>query len=353
MVDVKKHIPLQIKRFVKRALSPSKLERFNEYQDKKKIIVGLAADYGNLGDVAISYAQYVFLKENFPNYVVIDMPISKNTIEIKALRSIVNDDDIVTTVGGGNLTDKYQDIENLRLMWVKNFPNNKFISFPQTIDFSQTTQGVKSFIRSKESYEKHKNIHIVARETYSYEFMFRKLNCSTYLCPDIVLSLDKSKPEQKREGILCCIRDDQESILTQSKRLNLLSEIAKCRDENIVLYDTHINKKELSWDDRVFEIEKIWSEFRARKLVITDRLHGMIFSVITKTPCIVLINNNHKIYQTYEDWLKPLKHISLIKEPRKSLILAEVEKLININQSEIVLPDISEHYNLLKNIIGI
>lgn len=49
-------------------------------------------------------------------------------------------------------------------------------------------------------------------------------------------------------------------------------------------------------------------EFASAKLVITDRLHGMIFAALTQTPCIVLGNYNHKVKGTYE-WLQELPYI--------------------------------------------
>lgn len=56
-------------------------KKTNEYSNldksKQKIVVALAADYGNLGDVAITFAQTQFLKKQFPEAEVIDFPISK------------------------------------------------------------------------------------------------------------------------------------------------------------------------------------------------------------------------------------------------------------------------------------
>ena len=43
-------------------------------------------------------------------------------------------------------------------------------------------------------------------------------------------------------------------------------------------------------------------EFSKCKLIITDRLHGMIFSFITNTPCIALPNSNGKIKGVYK-WI--------------------------------------------------
>ena len=43
----------------------------------KKIFIFLAADYGNLGDVAITYAQKMYLQNLFPKYQVIEIPLKE------------------------------------------------------------------------------------------------------------------------------------------------------------------------------------------------------------------------------------------------------------------------------------
>ena len=45
------------------------------------------------------------------------------------------------------------------------------------------------------------------------------------------------------------------------------------------------------------------NKFRQAKFAITDRLHGMIFSIITGTPCIVFGNYNHKLKSVFSSWL--------------------------------------------------
>ena len=49
-------------------------------------------------------------------------------------------------------------------------------------------------------------------------------------------------------------------------------------------------------------------ELASARLVITDRLHGMVFAAITGTPCIVFSNYNHKVKGTYE-WIRYLPYI--------------------------------------------
>ncbi|MDK8210749.1 polysaccharide pyruvyl transferase family protein, partial [Bacillus subtilis] len=71
----------------------------------------------------------------------------------------------------------------------------------------------------------------------------------------------------------------------------------------------------------------IWSKFKAAEVVLTDRLHGMIFCAITRTPCIVFNNYNHKIESSYNDWLKDLKYIKFINTSEMTSF-EEVNKII-------------------------
>ncbi|GAD90079.1 hypothetical protein VHA01S_032_00290 [Vibrio halioticoli NBRC 102217] len=342
-MNFKKYIPLEAKRYLKSYIDIHNMT--GDLTAKNKVFVVLAADYGNLGDVAITFAQSKFLNDNLKNYEVIDVPISRNLTNIRKVKNIINKNDIITIVGGGNLTDNYQSIEDCRLKWVKAFPKNKIVSFPQTIDFSGSTSGNKSFNRSKKIYEAHNNLVMFARERISFDFMKSHLDVEVKLCPDIVLSLDKRDSTFARNGVLTCIRDDDESALTKEYRQSLLREL-KVKFKDVTFSDTHIGEATLNVKERKIELEKIWNEFSGSKLVVTDRLHGMIFSVITGTPCIVLENNNHKIKQTYLNWLSDLGYIKLVCPESIKYIISEIDQLINAKISTVK----SFNHSTLKNI---
>ena len=320
--------------------------------EKNNIYVVLAADYGNLGDVAISYAQYCFLKNNFTEYNVVDVPISRNIKNIRTIKKQIKKGDIITIVGGGNLTDKYQDIENCRLAWVKAFPRNKIISFPQTIDFGKSEISKSSFNKSKTVYEAHSDFHIFAREKISFDTMKKTLDTNVYLCPDIVLSQNQSEPSFDRHGVVCCIRDDSESIFDDAERLGLIESIQKTFSDEVTFSDTHIGRGNLSWEERNDELDKIWTNFKRCEVVVTDRLHGMIFSVITKTPCVVLLNNNHKIIQTYKDWLANLEHIILLEKPDIESVNESINKLRLVSDNCVQLPELKNKHALLTSVIN-
>ena len=132
-----------------------------------------------------------------------------------------------------------------------------------------------------------------------------------FLTPDIVLSLDKSQPQITRNGITLSLRADDEKLLTSEQNESLINW-AKETFSNVSFYDTHINKGNLSEQQLDEELNKIWNQYKSSELVITDRLHGMIFSYITNTPCLVFLNNNHKISASYE-WIEEQAPVILIK----------------------------------------
>jgi len=280
---------------------------------KKKVFLFLAADYGNLGDVAITYAQSYFLSENLPDYEVVDVPISKTLEGIVEIKKIINEEDIVTIVGGGNFGDLYPQIEHYRQLVISNFKNNKIVTFPQTIDFSSTKQGKIELQKAQKIYGNHNNLTLTAREEISFKKMkdFFPKN-KVVLSPDIVMCLNESNGSDERKGALICLRNDGEKLLKQHEEKELL-EIINSNFDKVSAYDTHINRSKLSFAERNEELQKIWTAFKNSEVVITDRLHGMIFCHITNTPCIVFQNNNHKIKGCYQ-WIKASKNINFIED---------------------------------------
>ena len=65
----------------------------------------------------------------------------------------------------------YQRYEAIRRMIIKNFPNNKIIIFPQTIDYGKTRYGDREFKRAKEIYNNHKNLFFaISNSLFSMTF---------------------------------------------------------------------------------------------------------------------------------------------------------------------------------------
>ena len=194
------------------------------YQERRHVFVALAADYGNLGDLAITYAQIKFLKGAFPDSLIEPIPISRTLSAIKQLRQVIRDEDIITLVGGGNTGDMYDDIQYLRELYIANFSRNRIISFPQTIAFSESAYGRWAARRASRVYASHPDLTIMARDSSSYQRATSIFcSCRVVLAPDVVLTLDEVAPAGTREGVLLALRSDLERGLSSEDQQSVLS----------------------------------------------------------------------------------------------------------------------------------
>ena len=281
-------------------------------KDRKKIVLLEMPTYSNLGDQAIALAETKFFEEKFEDCFLIEISVTKYTWYKKALKRIINKNDLIALVGGGNFGDEYSEIENQRLDIIKSFSNAKIVIFPQTIFYSNTENGKNSLRMMKNAIDNHKNLLLITREQCSYDFAISNFSANVELYPDIVLFLhNKIDADVSRETkCLLCLRDDVEKKVSIDSEIQ--NEISNCFD--FVSFTDTICKERFSVEKREFILNKKWREFYSSQLVVTDRLHGMIFSVITNTPCIALPNYNYKIRSFYQTWLKNIELIQFAND---------------------------------------
>ncbi|WP_340020840.1 polysaccharide pyruvyl transferase family protein [Paenibacillus sp. FSL K6-1096] len=299
----------------------------NAYKGKTKAIYVVGSpEHDNLGDHAITYAQMNFLRKAFPDYTLIEIVANRLMHNMKCLEEFCTPEDIFVLQGGGNFGIEYFREEEVRRKIISEFPNNKIIVFPQTIYFGDTELGRAEFKKTQDLYGSHKDLTLVAREATSYEIMkagFR--NNAVLLTPDIVMSLDITDPPKERHGALLCIRADKESIFGDQDKRTIEAYTAK-HYSSITFTDTCIERP-VSVQDRDMELNTLWDQFKGAEVVITDRLHGMIFAAITSTPCIALGNYNYKVVGSYE-WIKHLGFVKFTNElDRIPELLEELRQL--------------------------
>ncbi|MCF7623647.1 MULTISPECIES: polysaccharide pyruvyl transferase family protein [Bacillaceae] len=352
--QVKQYIKYGFLKKIKLYFSNNK-SQYNElehFKDKKKVFVMQTPTHGNLGDQAIAYAQKQFFTNNFKDYEYVEVPFEEVFLKAKNIRKIINPSDLIVIHGGGNMGDMYLYEELTRRFIVNYFKNVKIISFPQTISFSNTLFGDFGLRGTKKVYKSNENFFIVARETKSYEIMKKEFGKEkVILTPDIVLSLSEIG-ENNRKGIVTCFRNDIERIIDNNVK-EILLNVIKEKYHNLIITDTVVNHN-IPISNRDEELRKIWNTFRNAEVVLTDRLHGMIFCAITRTPCIVVNNFNHKIEYSYKNWLSNLDYIKFVDKFDVENIINHIEDLkrINLNNSlknEIKFEEFSSLIDLINN----
>ena len=272
----------------------------------KRLVLFELPCFDNLGDHAIAYADKLFLErfiEKNPEYqlFVIDGWDVPNAVE--GLKSCVQASDIMLCQGGGNMGNLYEFAEVMRHKVLKAFPDNKIIIFPQTLYFTKDAEGQVAYKKYRKIYNTPKQLTIFARDAHTYELMKDFCNADIVKMTDMVASVDASEyASDNREGMVLCLRSDVESSLDAEGKKYLYSLCRKYSDK-VLVTDT-VTRTEISQNTRMAALESKWRTFGKARLVVTDRLHGMIFCLITKTPCIVLGNNHHKVRETYNTLAK-------------------------------------------------
>lgn len=281
---------------------------------RNKAVLMLTPLHGNIGDQAITLGEFEYFDSNFHNLKVIEIPsdfISSRFWSDAVLKTVIRKDDLVLINGGGFMGTLWIAEEQRIRKILTALSDRKIVIMPQTIFYDDDENGQKELKISQEVYSQCKNLSIFLREKYSYEFCQKYFpEIPSYLVPDMVLQLAKYQGEsQKRNGILLCLRSDKEKTQNADKEIKQALEYLH---EDFIQTDTVINHP-VSQKQRKIEVDKKLEEFASAKLIVTDRLHGMILAAIAQTPCIVILSKSHKVKGVYE-WIKDFDYIELVED---------------------------------------
>ncbi len=303
---------------------------------------GGSPDHKNLGDSAIVIAELEFIKEFDKNCVGVTWDELYGYYG-RAVRKIMMPWDIRCLHGGGNMGDAWFNEELYRRRFIEENRKYKIFIFPQTIYYSKTENGIKQQNASIPFYN-HPNITIVAREKTSYDIMKNLYpKAKILLTPDIVLSLPAQNFNLNRTGALLCVRRDKEKKITFENEEKLITALSE-NGLNVGITDTVIKHKVTKENRKQLVMDKL-QELAGSQIVITDRLHGMVFCALTGTPCIVLSNYNHKVKGTY-DWISYLPYIKYVDTVEEAI--SYIPQLLKMENCEYDNTPLQPYFEQLK-----
>ena len=304
----------------------------------RKIVFFNTPEHDNLGDQALTCAELIFVKDNIPDLPCYEVTGSEMLGAIFGLGGLIQKNDIIAIHAGGYLgTIWFFGGEQRCRKILKTYKHNKIIIFPQTVYYSDDEFGNSELKKSKSIYSECDNLTIFVREKFSYDFLkehFRE--CNVKLVPDMVLYFQKYNKCYLRKGVLLCLRKDHEKT---SDSFEAFAECLKHKNMDYEYTDTTI-EKHVPPQNREKELREKLDEFSHAELVITDRMHGMVFSAITGTPCVVLKSLSYKTEGVY-DWISDVKSIKMIQD------LSELDNAINevlLNKDSIYEPKKLRYY---------
>lgn len=322
---------------------------------KKKIYYFGIPEHSNLGDLAQCYCIRRYLSGFFSDYEVVEVftrNYMDNSFELRNyLKSAINDEDLIFFQSGYCTQDIGGREDFMHQMVIQDYPNNNLIMLPQTVYF----RNVERKELAARVYNQHRHLLFLARDHVSYETalqMFPNVNVKCY--PDIVTTLIGSYDFNfNRSGVLFCIRNDTEKFYTTDEIQGLKDSLT--RDGlSVDQLDTTIHAEYYEILNNLQSyIEGYFSKFAKYKVVITDRYHGTIFSLIANTPVIVIQTKDHKV-KSGVNWFKGIYDGQVMFA--ESLAMAEkmaieiVERQGNGNNK----PYFMEHYySKLRGLINI
>ena len=298
-------------------------------------LMGLGNKFPNLGDQAQAAAISMWLGKHF------DMPVVElKTYQIEtclpALKRRIRNNDIVFLQSGGTFGDDWCCSQLIRESIIASLGSNKIIQLPQTIFYSATGDGQLAAARSQQVINAHPDLLVFGRDFHSAQIA-RKLfqHASILARPDMVLSLQDvvqqklgkeiARRSRDLKKILLIIRNDKESVYDIADKQGIVSQLLGAGYQ-VQLWDTNVEDT-FSNPARLKIILKYLEFISAFDAVVTDRYHGLIFSVLVKRPCVVLKTHNHKLTSAF-DWFNGVNFVRRIDSTSALLdVLDDMQKL--------------------------
>ncbi|MBS6717470.1 MAG: polysaccharide pyruvyl transferase family protein [Bifidobacterium longum] len=277
-----------------------------------RILLCDVPNHGNLGDQAIALAEEAYLSGLGLRYDEVDQ--IGGIEDLVYYRHILPLDTTVILHGGGNMGSLYKSFEFLRAADIGAFPHGKVISMPQTADY-RDSEGRMLSRYMRHVYSSADHVMLLARDEPSFETMKRLFPMvQVELTPDIVMTYETPYahvPLAGRQGALVAFRSDGEvathpTFEDVSDRLNALG-LSDVRKTDTALGTGGLLN--IPADKREPMVYGKLEEFSRARIVVTDRLHGMVMSAITGTPCVAFNNSNGKVRALYETWLRSCPYI--------------------------------------------
>jgi pyruvyl transferase EpsO len=288
------------------------VDNFNEHLYKKKVVFVDYPMHLNVGDLLIAKGTEELF--DILDVTVLDRLCVRNYQRL--MKRKLGNDVVIVLHGGGNFGDLYPHHQTLREEMIKAFPNNKILIMPQSVHYND----MKNLEANMNLFKHHKNLFMYVRDEYSYEVM------APYFEDDKLKQLPDMAFVAVSTFSKCSEKADENKVLKLSRRD--IEASSDCCEENTFDWDdifttqdykiynfsrflTRLENK-LSLNLKADLLWKIYSEnvikravniFNQYQTVDTDRLHGMILTLLLEKNVIMRDNSYGKLGRFAKLWL--------------------------------------------------
>ena len=254
--------------------------------------------HNNLGDLAQYYCILRWIRQNYDCYDLLEFEtctLYDKDVQ-KALKHIIQEEDVIIIQSGRTFCDRHED-HNMHNFVLKEFVGKKILFMPQTVYFYDK----KKLKHTARLFNMNPFSFLLLRDSVSYEKVENLFDKNRLLLfPDIVTTLigrvnNGKTMKTADECILICKRADNEQVVSYQEA-QLLASRLEGNGLACELTDTNFTD---SYDFVINNLEQVLlskiEEFSRARCIITDRFHGMVFSLIANTPVIVLPTIDSKV----------------------------------------------------------
>ena len=220
--------------------------------------------------------------------------------------------------GGGNFGDLYESHQRLREQVVADFPDRRIVQLPQSIHFHSG----EALARARGVLDRHPALTLLVRDRASLALARAEFRTPSRLCPDMGLALGSlPRPVPATRPVVWLSRADKEALPEEPfeppagvVRLDWL------RDDPSPLLRVHVaisrqlrHRAELRswlapWLTATFapvarrRLERGTRVLAAGEVVVTNRLHGHVLSLLLGIPHWFVDNSYGKVRSFHETW---------------------------------------------------
>jgi exopolysaccharide biosynthesis predicted pyruvyltransferase EpsI len=270
-------------------------------------------DHANVGDSAIwvgTTAYFSAHRGRAPRYVS-----SIDSFSEAALRASVPEGPIFIH-GGGNFGDLWPRHQRFREHVIGRFPDREIIQLPQSIHFDDRARAEAA----ARAIARHGNFRLFVRDQPSYDFAAAHFDCKVALCPDMATFIGTLERGEPDVDVFYLLRTDKERAVREyAGRADYTFRIADWLVERRLSLEASKLLRGLQemrrgqWDRLALRAARYEAAARARvlrgcrllssgRVVITDRLHAHLLSLLLDIPHAVLDNSYGKLTRFLDVW---------------------------------------------------
>lgn len=292
----------------------------------------------NAGDSAIFTGELTWIKRAGLDLVHV---CSLTTYDAATVRREVGDG-ILLLHGGGNFGDVWPYWHALRERVAADFPDQRIVQLPQTVHYSGDAAREEA---QEAPLGRHEGLTIVARDHRSRALAEETFaNAAVDLAPDMAFAIGPLAPRPATTDVLWLARDDHESaghaprdeagVLVTDWALSPVRNAvwwgmwAVPKSANVMKRWPRLRRFPIELGERLFRpmaqmnVDGAARTLSQGRVVISDRLHAHIISLLLGRPNVVLDNSYGKLSTFIDAWTSSARNVTVVGDSGTALATA-------------------------------